>query len=51
MKEANLWLRYKKKYKATTNSEHNKPVYTNVLEQDFTVQQPNQAWVQDITYI
>jgi len=51
MKEANVWVRYKKKYKATTNSEHNKPVYTNELEQVFTVQQPNQAWVQDITYI
>ncbi|HCM46875.1 MAG TPA: hypothetical protein DIS98_05020 [Colwellia sp.] len=51
MKEANVWVRYKKKYKATTNSEHNKLVYTNELEQDYTVQQPNQAWVQDITYI
>lgn len=43
MKEANVWVRYKKKYKATTNSEHNKPVYANELEQDFDVQQPNQA--------
>ncbi|MGB1263275.1 MAG: IS3 family transposase [Cognaticolwellia sp.] len=51
MKEANVWVRYKKKYKATTNSEHNKPVYANELEQDFDVQQPDQAWVQDITYI
>jgi transposase InsO family protein len=51
MKEANVWVRYKKKYKATTNSEHNKPVYANELEQNFDVQQPNQAWVQDITYI
>ena len=51
MKEANVWVRYKKKYKATTNSEHNKPVYENELEQNFNVQQPDQAWVQDITYI
>jgi transposase InsO family protein len=51
MKEANVWVRYKKKYKATTNSEHNKPVYANELEQNFDVQQPDQAWVQDITYI
>jgi len=51
MKEAKVWVRYKKKYKATTNSEHNKPVYANELEQAFDVQQPNQAWVQDITYI
>ncbi len=51
MKEANVWVRYKKKYKATTNSEHNKPIYANELEQHFDVQQPDQAWVQDITYI
>ncbi|ARD44186.1 transposase [Colwellia sp. PAMC 21821] len=51
MKEANVWVRYKKKYKATTNSEHNKPIYANELEQNFDVQQPDQAWVQDITYI
>ena len=51
MKEANVWVRYKKKYKATTNSKHNKPVYANELEQDLTVQQSNQAWVEDIIYI
>jgi putative transposase len=38
IKEANVWVRYKKKYKATTNSEHKKPVYANELEQDFDVQ-------------
>ena len=41
MKEANVWVRYKKKYKSTTNSEHNKPVYANELEQNFDVQQPD----------
>jgi putative transposase len=51
MKEANVWVRYKKKYKATTNSEHNKPIYDNELKQNFDFQNANQAWVQDITYI
>jgi len=51
MKEANVWVRYKKKYKSTTNSEHNKPLYNNELKQNFTVAQPNQALVGDITYI
>jgi len=51
MKEAKVWVRYKKKYKATTNSEHNKPLYKNELEQNFTTEQPNQAFVGDITYI
>ena len=51
MKEANLWVRYKKKYKVTTNSDHNKPIYPNVLEQNFNVEAADQAWVQDITYV
>ena len=51
MKEANVWVRYKKKYKVTTNSDHNKPLYKNELEQNFTTEQPNQALVGDITYI
>ena len=50
MKEANVWVRYKKKYKATTNSDHNKPLYKNELEQNFTTEQPNKAFVGDITY-
>jgi transposase InsO family protein len=51
MKEAGVWVRYKKKYKVTTNSDHNKPVYANELKQNFTVAAPNQAWVQDISYV
>ncbi len=51
MKEANVWVRYKKKYKATTNSDHNKPIYQNELKQSFAVEAPNKVWVGDITYI
>lgn len=51
MREANVWVRYKKKYKSTTNSDHNKPVYQNELRQNFTVAAPDQAWVGDITYV
>jgi transposase InsO family protein len=51
MKEANVWVRYKKKYKATTNSEHNKPIYPNELKQDFAVAAADEAYVGDITYI
>ena len=37
MKEANVWVRYKKKFKATTNSDHNKPLFDNELKQHFDV--------------
>ena len=40
-----------RKFKATTNSNHGLPVAENLLNQDFTPQQPNQGWVTDITYI
>jgi transposase InsO family protein len=40
-----------RKYKATTNSNHNLPVAPNLLEQDFTSVAPNRKWVSDITYI
>lgn len=41
----------KRKFKATTNSNHTMPVAPNLLEQKFTATAPNQIWVTDITYI
>ena len=40
-----------KKYKVTTDSNHNLPVCPNLLEQDFKTVAPNEVWVSDITYI
>jgi transposase InsO family protein len=40
-----------RKYKATTNSNHSLPVASNLLQQDFSADRPNQKWVCDITYI
>jgi len=40
-----------KRFKATTNSNHSRPVAENVLAQDFTTTGPNQKWVGDITYL
>jgi putative transposase len=51
MKEMGLRSCTVKKYKATTNSKHNLPVYENVLNRKFTVDAPNKVWVADITYI
>jgi putative transposase len=41
----------KKKYKTTTNSDYNKPLYKNELEKNFTIEQPNRVFFGDISYI
>ena len=46
-----LWCGQKRKFKATTNSNHGLPVAENLLQQDFTTHRPHQVWVADITYI
>lgn len=51
MKEAGVVVRYRKKYKVTTNSRHTQPVFENVLERQFSVARANCAWVSDITYL
>ena len=51
MLEAKVQVRYKKKYKVTTDSDHNKPVFDNVLNRKFDVSGPDQAYVCDITYV
>lgn len=50
-KKLGLKCKQKKKYKATTDSKHNLPVYENILNQDFSATGPNEKWVGDITYI
>jgi len=40
-----------KKFKVTTDSNHDKPVAEDLIEQDFTASRPNEKWVSDITYV
>jgi len=49
MKLAGVQAKQKNKFKATTDSKHNLPVSPNLLKREFTVLQPNIAWVGDIT--
>jgi putative transposase len=51
MKENGWKSKVCKKYKATTNSNHNLPVAENVLNREFAAGCPNQKWVSDITYV
>ena len=50
MREENLVRRPKKRFVATTNSDHRLPVYPN-LAADMDVTAPDQLWVSDLTYI
>jgi hypothetical protein len=50
-KAAGVCVRTKKKYKATTHSDHKKPIYNNLLKQEFVTQKPAQAWAQDINHV
>jgi putative transposase len=51
MREANVQVRHRKKFKATTNSNHKQPVYDNLLQRQFDVAQIDTAYVADITYV
>ena len=51
MKEENLVCKTTRKFKATTNSRHDKPVADNILNREFRQSQPDKAYVGDITYI
>jgi putative transposase len=50
-RELALRCKQKRKFKATTNSNHDLPVAENLLNQTFEPTRPNEAWVTDITYI
>ena len=50
MNEAGVWVKYRKKYKVTTDSNHNKPLFENLLKRQFDVDAPDLAYVADITY-
>jgi len=51
VKEANLVCKTKRKFKATTNSNHKLPVAPNLLARRFDVNASNRYWVGDITYV
>lgn len=51
MKESNLAVKTKRKFKATTDSNHNQPIAPNLLDRKFDVSELNRYWVGDITYV
>ena len=51
MQEKQLSARKKKRKVRTTDSNHQFPVASNLLKQDFTASAPNKKWMTDFTYI
>jgi len=51
MKDLNLKVKMKRRFKNTTDSNHNLPIAPNILNRDFYASNPDQKYVGDITYI
>jgi transposase InsO family protein len=51
MREAGVWVRYRRRYRVTTNSNHRKAVFENRLERNFEVEAPDHVYAGDITYV
>ncbi len=51
MREDGIIGRRKPRFRLTTDSDHKLPVAKNLLDRMFTVDEPDQAWVADVTYI
>ena len=51
MKQAGIAAKMTKKFKVTTKKNPKAKAAPNLLQQDFTAEQPNRRWVADLTYI
>ena len=51
MREAGVWVRYRRRYRVTTDSNHRQPVFENRLERDFVAERADQVYAGDITYV
>ena len=51
MRADGLVARPKKRFRVTTDSDHDHPIAPNLLERNFTAEAPDRVWVGDITYV
>jgi transposase InsO family protein len=51
MRAYGIVTKHRRKYRITTDSNHNLPVAENVLDRQFNPTVPDKVWVSDITYV
>jgi putative transposase len=51
MRAHGIAAKHKRRYRATTDSDHKGPIAPNLLDRQFNAARPNAAWVSDITFI
>ena len=51
MRREGIAAKTKRKFRVTTDSNHDRPVAENVLGRQFEPEAPNQSWSSDITYV
>ena len=51
MQENMIYPKYKRRYRATTDSNHNQQKAPDLVQRNFNPNKPNKIWVGDITYI
>jgi len=51
MRTHGVVAKHRRPFRATTNSQHDRPVAANVLQRQFTPSAPNQVWTSDITFV
>jgi len=49
MGELGLSGKHKRRFITTTDSNHNEPIATNLVQRDFTATRPDQKWLADIS--
>ena len=51
MRREGIAAKTRRKFRVTTDSNHDRPVAENVLDRRFEAEAPNRAWAADITYV
>jgi len=51
MRAQQLWGRRKRRFRRTTDSNHDQPIAANLVQRRFKVERPDACWVGDITYL